>query len=387
YLVLYESPFYAESGGQVGDTGLVVAPGFRFVVRDTQRVGDLIVHHGDLEEADLAALPERVTARVDLERRRRIMANHTATHLLHAALKTVVSKEANQKGSLVHPDYLRFDFTHDAALTGAELEAIERMVNQRIAENHPLSIGEDEYQEAISKGVTALFGEKYGDRVRVVRVPEVSAELCGGTHCRATGDIGLFQILSERAISAGVRRIVAETRDAALGRVQEGRRLLQETARLLGVPPEQLPARVEKLALDLRELKKGAKKAAQTDLGALRKALLGEAPVEGGVRLVFRHLPELDGDQAAQLADAFRSGEEPVAGVLVAGAAGDRPPALVAFATKDLGKRVNATELVRAVGKGGGRPDFAKGAAAAGDPAALEAALARACDDLRAKLR
>ncbi len=388
YAVLDATPFYAESGGQVGDTGVLEAPGFRFVVKDTQRMGDVVVHQGDLEEVDLAALPERITARVDVERRQHIMANHTATHLLHRALKDVVSGSANQKGSLVHPDYLRFDFTHDAALTPEQIEEIERQVNQRIAANTPLQIAEEDYQRALDHGVTALFGEKYGDRVRVVTLGDYSAELCGGTHCRSTGEIGTFQIVSEKAISAGVRRIVAETRSAAVERSIEARRQLQQAARLLGVGPEQLPARIERLLADMKALRKEQKKATQADVGSLRKRLLGEAEQVDGVFLVFARVPELDMKAAADLADALRGGKEPVVGVLVGAAQGKKPPAVVAFASKALAeaKRVNATALIRAVGKGGGRPDFAKGAAANAQDDKLSESLAAALALARTQL-
>jgi len=370
YVVLDRTPFYAESGGQVGDTGVLQADGFRFVVRDTLRMGDIIVHQGDLEQADLERLPERVHATVDDDRRRRIMANHTATHLLHWALKQVVSPDANQKGSLVHPDYLRFDFTHDAALTPEQLERVERLVNQRVVENVGLHIAESSYQQAIDRGVTALFGEKYGEQVRVVQVGDFSAELCGGTHCRATGEIGLFQIVSEKASSAGVRRIVAQTRDAAMAQVFELRRSTQSAARLLGVAPEQLQTRVEKLLQEVKELKKsgGPRK---TDVAGLRAQLLEQATRAGGVFVIFEQQPELQLPQLAELADALRSGAEQVVGVLAGG--GDRPP-LVAFASRGL-ERVNAVELVRAVGKGGGRPDFAKGSA--NDPGLLAEVMAR----------
>ena len=375
YVMLDRTPFYAESGGQVGDAGLIEGEGFRFAVKETFRVGDIVVHRGDLEQADLARLPEQVTARVDGVRRRRIMANHTATHLLHWALKKVVSSDANQKGSLVHPDYLRFDFTHDSALTPEQVEEIERLVNQRIAENEAVEIGEASYDEAIARGVTALFGEKYGDRVRVVSVSDYSAELCGGTHCRATGEIGLFQIVSEKASSAGVRRIVAETRDAAVERLLELRRSAQDTARLLGAKPEQLSARVARLLEENKALRKGGgatnKKA---DIAGLRDQLLEAAERAGDVRLVFDAVPDLPPKQLGDLADELRRGKLPVVGVLAGG--GERPM-LVAFASEAVAREgeVSAVDLVRKVGKGGGRPDFAKGSAS---PDGLDKALASA---------
>ncbi len=359
YLVLDRTPFYAESGGQVGDRGVVEGDGFRFVVNDTQRVGELVVHRGDLEEADLARLPERAHARVDERTRRDTMANHTATHLLHWALKEVVSPEANQKGSLVHPDYLRFDFTLDEPVTQEQLVEVERLVNEVVSLNLPVRISEMGYEEALGAGVTALFGEKYGDRVRVVSVGELSSELCGGTHCRATGEIGLFLVTSERASSAGVRRVVAETRARAWARVQALRQQTRVMSRTLGVAVEQLGVRVEKLLAENKRLRKGQGQP-KVDMAALRRQLLAEGELVGDVLLVFASVPSCDAKRLAELADALRGGDEAVVGVLAA--SGERPP-LVAFATRALADagRVNAVELIRAVGKGGGRPDFSKG--------------------------
>ena len=382
YVVLDRTPFYAESGGQVGDIGVLEAEGFRFTVKDTQRVGALVVHQGDLEEVDLARLPESVNARVDDQRRRDIMANHTATHLLHWALHKVVSSDANQKGSLVHPDYLRFDFTLDQGVTADQVTEIERLVNESIAQNLPVSVVEQGYAEAIDAGVTALFGEKYGDTVRVVSVGDFSAELCGGTHCRTTGEIGLFQITSEKASSAGVRRIVAETRTRSLERIRVLRETTSALTKQLGVPADQLAVRVEKLVAENKKLRKGGGQA-QADVGGMRKRLLKESDRVGDVHLVFARVETVNAKQAAELADALRGGEEQVVGVLAAG--GDHPP-LVAFASKSLVEagQVNATELVRLVGKGGGRPDFAKGSCP--DPQGLDERLAQASAAAKAKL-
>ncbi len=389
HVVLDRTPFYAEAGGQIGDTGFLEADGFRFEVEDTTRLGDVVVHHGALREGDAASPPRRVTARVHTTRRRDIMANHTATHLLHAALRQVVSRDATQKGSLVHPDHLRFDFTFDAALGVEQLEEIERQVNAWIADNLPVSIAEESFQSALDRGVTALFGEKYGDRVRVVSVGDVSMELCGGTHCRSTGEIGLFQIVSEKAISAGVRRIVAETRGVAVERTLQMRRTLQEVAQRLGVAPDALVPRIDKLLAEQRELRKGRQQAARADVGTLRRRLLDEAEEVEGVRLVFGQVSDLDMKQAAELADAIRGGEPPAVGVLVTAAAGKKPPGLVAFASAVLADegRADATALARAVGKGGGRKDFAKGAAAGhADEDSLRAALDAARKQAREQL-
>jgi alanyl-tRNA synthetase len=381
YLILDRTPFYAEAGGQVGDTGVVTADGFRFVVTDTGRLGDIWFHQGEVEQADdLTNLPEEAIAQVDRKRRLKIMANHTVTHLLHWALRKNVSEEATQQGSLVDPDYLRFDFTHDEPLTDEELQAIEKAVNERIADDHPVEIRRESYQEAIEQGVTALFGEKYGEEVRVVKIDDVSQELCGGTHCRRTGQIGYFQIVSEKAVSAGVRRIVAETRLEAVARAMEQRRLLEQAAQALNTSPEELPARIEQLQKKIKELKKGTAKAKAINIKRERQRLLDQAERIDGVSVVVAQI-DANPKQLGELADALRGGSEPVAGLLATAKTGKS--VLVAFASKDLSKKgkVHAGNLVRSAaevagGRGGGRPDFAKGGSKETEnlPAALEQA-------------
>ncbi len=364
YVILDKTPFYAESGGQVGDQGLIHGPGFRFRVTDTGRMGDVWFHKGELEEADLSNLPDEVTAEVDLDRRLAIMANHTATHLLHWALHRLVSKDANQQGSLVHPDYLRFDFTHDKALTPEQIRDIELAVNDAIAQDHEVRITQESYKRAVDSGVTALFGEKYGDQVRVVRVGDISAELCGGTHCQRTGQIGYFRITQERAVSAGVRRIVAKTKNAAVRDALADRDLLETLAKKLDTSVVDLPRRIEQLQKKLVELKKSGAASAKADLGSLRRKLLSDALETRQGKIVVADMSEIPGKTLGDLADALRGGSDQVAGLL-ASADGNKV-VLVAFASKDLTQSVHAGNLVREVagllgGKGGGRPDFAKG--------------------------
>ncbi len=387
YVILDQTPFYAESGGQVGDQGLIHAPGFRFRVTDTGRMGDVWFHKGELEEADLSRLPDQVEAEVDLERRLATMANHTATHLLHKALHEIVSTQANQQGSLVHPDYLRFDFTHGEALSRDQLRRIEISVNERIVEDIELRITQETYKEAVASGVTALFGEKYGEQVRVVRVGDISAELCGGTHCRRTGQIGLFRILQERAVSAGVRRIVAKTRMAAVQETLADRELIESLAKNLDTSVADLPRRVEQLRKKVTELRKAGVAAAKTDMGSLRKKLLSEAIQSGDASIVVADLSGMPAKALGDLADALRSGSKPVAGLLAAAAEGK--VVLVAFASKGLTDRVHSGNLVRQAagivgGKGGGRPDFAKGGGK--DAAMLPQALEEARKVLEEKL-
>ncbi|MCD6498537.1 MAG: alanine--tRNA ligase [Deltaproteobacteria bacterium] len=387
FLILDRTPFYAESGGQVGDLGLIEAPGFRFRVTDTGRMGDIWIHRGNLEEANLSALPETVIARVDRDRRLAIMANHTATHLLHWALHRNVSKQANQQGSLVHPEYLRFDFTHDKALTDQEIRRIELDVNEKIAEDDALDIRIQDYDEAVKDGVTALFGEKYGDRVRVVRAGDYSAELCGGTHCQRTGQIGFFQIVTERAVSAGVRRIVAKTRQASVLASIEHRALLADLAKKLNTSVSDLPRRLDQIQKKLSDLKKAGTKAQAFDAQTRRKALLEKAEPVGQTKIIVADVSDLNPKQIGDLADAIRGGTQQVAGLL-AGANGDKVM-LVAFASKDLTTKVHAGKLVGeaatlVAGRGGGRPDFAKGGGK--DVDNLPKALDRAAEILRAAL-
>ncbi len=377
-LVLDRTPFYAESGGQLGDAGVVEAPGFRFVVHDTGRIGDVWVHYGSLEQGDLGALPGEVHAQVDLARRRRIMANHTATHLLHWALKQVLGAHANQQGSLVGPDYLRFDFTHPRAIGAADLATIERLVNERIVGNTAVAMREERLDDAKAQGVTALFGEKYGERVRVVQIGDFSAELCGGTHATATGDIGLLRIVREEAVAAGVRRIVAETGPAAVAAFQADREALALAAARLGVPARDLGARIEKLQEQIRQLKAQGSADGQHLVAERRRSLLGEAPVQGGVRVVVAAERELDRKQLATLADELRGLAEPVAGLLAG--VQDDAVVLLAFCSRELADagRVHAGQLLASVapvlgGRGGGRPDFAQGGGK--DPARLGEAL------------
>jgi alanyl-tRNA synthetase len=247
-VVLDRTPFYAESGGQIGDTGWIESDEARASVRDARSaVAGVTIHDVTVDRGSFR-VGDTVSARVDAEKRRRTRANHTATHLLHAALKEVLGPHVKQAGSLVAPDRLRFDFTHFAPLTQDEVLEIERIVNERILANQPLDVQERGLEEAIADGVVALFGEKYGERVRVVAVPGFSSELCGGTHVHATGDIGLFKIVSDASIAAGVRRVEALTADGAFERYQLDEALLGSLAQRFRTSPTEVPSHVEQLA-------------------------------------------------------------------------------------------------------------------------------------------
>jgi alanyl-tRNA synthetase len=380
-LVLDRTPFYAESGGQIGDTGTIEGPGFRFQVEDTQKMGRIVIHVGKLLAGDPAALPAEAAATVDRDRRLDVMANHTATHLLHWALRKVLGGQATQQGSLVAPDRLRFDFTHAKALTLEEIEQIEDLVNGKIVEDIQLGTTLEDLSAAKARGVTALFGEKYDERVRVVDIGGFSQELCGGTHCRATGQIGAFAIVSESAIQAGVRRIEAVTRGVALKRLQQQRRLLRESATLLKTAEAELPRRIAQLQTQLKDARKGGEAPkAGGDLKALARELLQAAVVLGTSRVVAARV-DLPSDQLAPLADLLRHGGPGIAGMIASSEGGKI--ALVAFASRDLVERkaVHAGDVVKRVapivgGGGGGRPDLAQ--AGGKDASRLDEALQEA---------
>ena len=278
-VVVEETPFYAESGGQVGDRGAIATPRGRVEVRDTQRpTGELVVHRGRVVSGSVR-VDDPAVLTVDAEARAATVRNHSGTHLLHAALRAVLGPQAMQKGSLVAPDRLRFDFTHDAPLSADEIEQIEDLANQWIEANAPAAVREMGYSEAIEAGAIALFGEKYGDRVRVISFGDFSTELCGGTHARATGDIGLLKVIGESGIASGVRRIEALTGQGALEHLRAQERTLGRLSELLRAPVGELPARVEKL---LEE-----KRAAEQEVARMRAAAARRGvgrPLVGGAR-------------------------------------------------------------------------------------------------------
>jgi alanyl-tRNA synthetase len=284
---------------------------------------------------------------------------------------------ANQQGSLVAADRLRFDLTHRKAITPEEIEAIEKLVNDAITNATALKTTVEDLEAAKARGVTALFGEKYDQAVRVVDIGGYSTELCGGTHCRSTGEIGAFAIVSEAAVQAGVRRIEAVTRDAAVKRMQDQRRTLRELGQLLKSGEADLLDRVRTLQDQVKELKKGGSRAAQQDTNALAKLALSEAIEVNGVKVIMRQLEGISGKDLSQFCDALRVGQSQVCGVV--GLEADGKAMLAAFATADLaGKRVHAGNLIKAMagivgGGGGGRPDFAQ--AGGKDPSRIGEAL------------
>ena len=379
-VVLDRTPFYAESGGQVGDRGIIRADGMRFRVDDTQKNGDAHVHIGVCESGSVA-VGATVTAEVDAAARAATVLNHSATHLLHAALRRVLGGHVTQKGSLVAPDRLRFDFSHYEAIKPEQLAEIERLVNAEIRANAPGETRLMKYDEAVASGAMALFGEKYGDEVRVLRFGEFSTELCGGTHVKRTGDIGLFKIVAESGIAAGIRRIEAVTGQLALDRVTEEEGVLARLADLVKGSRTDLEPKVRQLLERNRALEK--------ELQQLKSKLAGGASgtdiasavtTVAGVKLLARRLD--DGTDAKTLREVTdRMKDRLGSGVILLASvdADGKKVSLSAGVTKDLTGRIRAGELVNAVaekvgGKGGGRPDFAQ--AGGTNPAALDEALA-----------
>lgn len=381
WIVLDRTPFYAEGGGQVGDVGELQADGACFAVSDTKKItAQAWGHFGQLQTGELA-VGQHITAQIDRQTRQNTERNHSATHLLHAALRQILGKHVQQKGSLVNAERTRFDFAHSQPVTPAELAQIEFLVNQEIMKNHELSCEIMAHEAALQRGAMALFGEKYGDEVRVLQMGDFSIELCGGTHVKRTGDIGLFKIVSETGIAAGVRRVEAVTGEAALQVMQQQQSLLQDASALLKAQRiEDIPNKIKSLQDDSKAQDKTIK-ALQSELaGAAAKQLAAAAPVIGGVRVM---VGELAGADAATLRDvAVNLREQSDSAILLAAVAGDKVQ-LAAAVSKAAHDRVKAGELVNFAaqqigGKGGGKPDLAMagGSDITALPQALDAARA-----------
>jgi alanyl-tRNA synthetase len=387
-LVLARTPFYGESGGQVGDTGEITAVGgAHFAVTDTQKLGKAIVHIGTLSGAPLK-VGDTVKARVDAARRAAIRLNHSATHLLHAALREVLGGHVTQKGSLVAPDRLRFDFSHFQPVSAHELARIERLVNAEIRANDAARTRLMDYDQAVAAGAMALFGEKYEREVRVLNFGDFSTELCGGTHVARTGDIGLLRILSESGVAAGVRRIEAVTGEGALDAIARSEAVLRDVAGLVRGTRDELADKVrealERIRTQEREIRALKDKLASgqgTDLAA------GAVDV-AGTKVIAARVEGADGGSLRNAVDQLKSR---LGSAIIVLAAVESPTkvTLVAGVTADLIARIKAGELVGAVaaqvgGKGGGRPDFAQ--AGGSNPAALDAALASVLARVRERL-
>lgn len=368
-VVLSETPFYAESGGQVGDTGVIASETATVRVFDTfAPIPGLILHKSRIESG-LLKTSDEVIAIVDEEMRNATRRNHTATHLVHAALKEVLGSHVKQAGSVVAPGFLRFDFTHFRPLTDSEIRAIEDLVNQYILRNEPVSTDIMALEDAMRSGAVAMFGEKYGSQVRVLRVGDgkFSMELCGGTHVRATGDIGAFKIISDEAIASGVRRIRAITGFEALNRLREDELLIERSLDVLKTQRDQLPAAIERLQEELKRARREAEelklKLAMSGNGGGRSN--GDEALDiGGIRVIAKIVDGLDSNAIRQLSDTLlaRLGS----GVVILGRRADGKASLIVRVSPDLTDRIKAGNLIKEMtpilgGRGGGRPDMAEG--------------------------
>ncbi|MCP4676450.1 MAG: alanine--tRNA ligase [Deltaproteobacteria bacterium] len=361
-VVLGETPFYGESGGQVGDTGTISSPGGVMSVQGTQvPVPGLFIHKGRVDKGRLRVADE-VEARVDEERRATIRRHHTATHLLHTALRQVLGSHATQKGSRVDPDGLRFDFAHFEPMSEKQRAEVEELVAAKVRENHPVDTEELTYTEAKNQGAMALFGENYGDRVRMVTVSADSVELCGGTHVLSSGDIGDFFIINETGIAAGVRRIEAVAGHTALTWIREQREILLQAAGLLKTAPKGLPDRVTQLLSRERDLTKEIENL-KRKLAAGGQDLMENVRVVDGIKVIGARIEVGDPAALRDTVDALRGKLD--SGVICLGGEKAGKAALVVGVTKDLTKSLNAGRLIREVaeivgGRGGGRPDLAQ---------------------------
>ncbi|HET8943498.1 MAG TPA: alanine--tRNA ligase, partial [Dehalococcoidia bacterium] len=369
-VILDQTPFYPEGGGQVGDRGEIRGPGGVVRVEDTQRVAErIIVHRGRVTEGRIAKGDE-VTASVDAQHRADTMRNHTATHLLHAALRKVLGTHARQAGSLVGPDYLRFDFTHTEAVTPEQLAEVSQLVNEKVRQDIPVSTRTTTFDKAMDEGVLAFFGDKYGAEVRVVEVnsvvPRFSAELCGGTHCHATGQVGAVIITGESSIGSGMRRIEALTGRAADAYIRDQQNALVEIARKVGAPKGAIMAKIDALVAEQDAMRKRIEKLERAVAAAPSTGKLMDNAVSiDGIRVLATEVDAPSMDALRYVSDSLR--KDLTSGVAVLAARVDGRPQFVAIVSKDLMERgLHAGNLLKRVataagGGGGGRPDMAQG--------------------------
>ncbi|NBI42653.1 alanine--tRNA ligase [[Haemophilus] felis] len=385
-VILDKTAFYGESGGQVGDTGVISAELAQFAVQDTQKYGQVFGHIGQLTSGTLS-VGDKVFAQIDAERRHAITLNHSATHLLHSALREVLGDHVAQKGSLVSENVLRFDFSQPEAIAKSDLEEIERIINRKIRENAQVTTEIMDLDAAKAKGAMALFGEKYGDRVRVVGMTEFSIELCGGTHVKQTGEIGLFKFISEGAVAAGVRRVEAVTGENAIALLHQQQQLLQQSAELLKADSaslvekiQQLQDKSKKVEKELQQLKE--KLAAQAG-GELAK----NAKQINGVNVVVEALENVEAKNLKAMVDDLKN--QLGSAIIVFASTADNKVNLIVGVTSDLTNKIKAGELVNLLaqevgGKGGGRPDMAM--AGGSQPENVEKALSAGLAWLKANL-
>ncbi|EFA1772595.1 alanine--tRNA ligase [Escherichia coli] len=386
-VVLDQTPFYAESGGQVGDKGELKGANFSFVVEDTQKYGQAIGHIGKLAAGSLK-VGDAVQADVDDARRARIRLNHSATHLMHAALRQVLGTHVSQKGSLVNDKVLRFDFSHNEAMKPEEIRAVEDLVNAQIRRNLPIETNIMDLEAAKAKGAMALFGEKYDERVRVLSMGDFSTELCGGTHASRTGDIGLFRIISESGTAAGVRRIEAVTGEGAITTVHADSDRLSEVAHLLKGDSNNLADKVRSVLERTRQLEKELQQLKEQAAAQESANLSSKAIDVNGVKLLVSELSGVEPKMLRTMVDDLKN--QLGSTIIVLATVAEGKVSLIAGVSKDVTDRVKAGELIGMVaqqvgGKGGGRPDMAQ--AGGTDAAALPAALASVKGWVSAKLQ
>jgi alanyl-tRNA synthetase len=376
YIVLDKTPFYAESGGQIGDQGLIEFDEGSFRVNDTQKIGKAFIHSGVMLSGELK-VGDTVSAEVDATRRTDIKLNHSATHMLHAALQKILGDHVTQKGSLVESSRLRFDFSHPQPLTQDQIDMIEQLVNQKIRENMPCALDELSLDQAKKLGAMGLFGEKYADNVRVIKMGDFSFEICGGTHVAATGDIGLFKITLETSVASGIRRIEAVTGAHALKWVDLQLQHLANACRLVKSTPESLPEKLSQLQAQLKQSGRDNAQLQQTVAQYKMNQLSVDTKVINGVDVIALHLGEIDNQTLRQSVDRMKQQYSTYAIILAAVNSGKI--ALVAAVSDDCFKYFTAPDLLSHVtaqvdGRGGGRKDMAQGGG--NNPAALDAALA-----------
>ena len=386
-VVLDQTPFYAESGGQVGDKGELKGANFSFAVEDTQKYGQAIGHIGKLAAGSLK-VGDAVQADVDEARRARIRLNHSATHLMHAALRQVLGTHVSQKGSLVNDKVLRFDFSHNEAMKPEEIRAVEDLVNAQIRRNLPIETNIMDLEAAKAKGAMALFGEKYDERVRVLSMGDFSTELCGGTHASRTGDIGLFRIISESGTAAGVRRIEAVTGEGAIATVHADSDRLSEVAHLLKGDSNNLADKVRSVLERTRQLEKELQQLKEQAAAQESANLSSKAIDVNGVKLLVSELSGVEPKMLRTMVDDLKN--QLGSTIIVLATVAEGKVSLIAGVSKDITDRVKAGELIGMVaqqvgGKGGGRPDMAQ--AGGTDAAALPAALASVKGWVSAKLQ
>jgi alanyl-tRNA synthetase len=381
-VVTAETPFYAESGGQVGDRGEITTDaGARIEVLDTQKLGGKVVVHRGVVRQGAIEVGQRVRLAIDAERREASRLNHSATHLAHAALRRRLGTHVKQAGSLVDPTKLRFDFSHHKPVSADELRGIEDDVNAQIRANAEVTVEEMKYDDALKAGALAFFGDKYGDRVTVVRMGDFSVELCGGTHVARTGDIGVFKVDGESGVAAGVRRLEAVTGVGALDEIRRHEATLADIAQLLRAGEQDAKGKLEKLLAQSRELERRVQELQGKLAGGATKDVMADARQVNGVTVLATKVEGLDDKGLRDMADRLRDRMQ--SGVIVLAAQQGEKASLLAVVTKDLVGRYHAGNIIKQLapivgGGGGGRPDFAQagGKDASKLDAAVEAAYA-----------